>query len=113
MVVSNVPVILFAIDSQGTITLAEGKGLNNLGVNHGELIGQNIFQLVQGQGFDFTNHVQRALKGEELTAVIETGKGRILETMYSPARDAEGKVSGVIGISVDITERREMERALQ
>jgi len=112
MVVSNVPVILFALDSQGVLTLVEGKSLHSMAGKNEELLGNNIFEIA-GQQTHVIENVRRALAGEEVTAVIATPVGRTLETMYSPVRDQKGKVTGVIGISYDITERTEMENALQ
>src|SRR5690606_1424045 len=53
---------------------------------------------------------ERALRGEEFTSVREVG-GLTFEARYSLARDESGKVTGVIGVAVDISDRRRAERA--
>src|SRR5205814_5598918 len=45
LVVDNVPIILWAVDAAGVITLSEGKGLAKLGIRPGESVGQSIFDL--------------------------------------------------------------------
>jgi two-component system sensor histidine kinase/response regulator len=112
MVVSNVPVILFALDQNGTMTLVEGKGLHFTGLDPEDLLGKNIMEL-STEANQVRAHLARALRGEEFSAVMETRYGRTLETSFSPARDNDGRVTGVIGICYDITERLQMELALQ
>jgi PAS domain S-box-containing protein len=112
MVVSNIPVILFAIDPKGVVTLVEGKGLQSIGIRPEELVGKNLFELAKSNP-SIVESVKKALSGIEFTRRIDSAKGKIFETIYSPARDQKGKLVGVIGISVDITERKLMEKALQ
>ncbi|RME47614.1 MAG: PAS domain S-box protein, partial [Chloroflexi bacterium] len=41
-IVSNVPIILFAVDKAGVFTLSEGKGLEALGAKPGEVVGRSV-----------------------------------------------------------------------
>ena len=41
-VVNAAPLILFATDPEGTITLSEGKALENLGLAPGQMVGRSI-----------------------------------------------------------------------
>ena len=43
--IANAPVVLFALDRSGSVTLSEGKGLETFGVKSGELVGQSSFDL--------------------------------------------------------------------
>src|SRR5581483_3029738 len=45
MVVANAPVILFALDAAGVITLAQGRGLATLGHAPDAVMGQSFFEL--------------------------------------------------------------------
>jgi two-component system sensor histidine kinase/response regulator len=112
MVVSNVPVILFAMDPKGNLTLIEGKGLQSIGINPEEFVGKNVFDLAK-QNPEILINVKKALSGIEFSSRVDSAKGKLFETIYSPARDQKGNIIGVIGISVDITERKLMEKALQ
>ncbi len=112
MVVSNIPVVLFALDTTGKVTLLEGKGLHSLSIGADRILGKNIFDFTKKDS-PFEKDLSRALNGEEFTSEVETRLGRRLETMYSPVLDASGRPTGVIGICLDITERTEMEEAIK
>jgi PAS domain-containing protein len=44
-VVANAPIILFALDRAGVFTLAEGSGLDALGLEPGQVVGQSVFDV--------------------------------------------------------------------
>ncbi|MCB0154197.1 MAG: PAS domain-containing protein, partial [Anaerolineae bacterium] len=46
-IVNNAPIIIFAIDKAGMITLSEGQGLQALGHKPGEVVGQSVFKLYE------------------------------------------------------------------
>ena len=102
-VISNVPVVLFALDAEGTFTLSEGRGLKALGLEPGDIVGESAFDVYAGNP-DVLDPIRRALDGAEVTAVQRI-EGRWFETAYQPLVD-DGTVTGVIGVAVDITERR-------
>jgi PAS domain S-box-containing protein len=110
-VITDAPIILWAMDLQGMITLSEGKGLAKLGLAPGELVGQSMFERNSGRP-DVLEYIRRALKGEETTSLLENN-GEVFETHYSPQFDAAGEMNGVIAVSVVITERKKAEEALQ
>src|SRR5207245_2688445 len=56
--------------------------------------------------------VRRALAGEAFSSVVEV-YGIVFEASYTPIRDRDGTVTGVIGVGTDITERRKAEEALR
>ncbi len=104
IVTYSVPII-FMFDKQGVIQLSEGKMLNNLGLKPGEVVGQNVFQLYK----DFPNAIsvfKNTLEGETFEGILEI-KGRFLESFVSPIKDSEGNIVSAIGISLDITDRKE------
>jgi len=108
-VVTNAPIILFAVDRAGTITLSAGRGLAALGLQPGELVGRSAWASalpVPGLAED----LRRALAGEAFTATA-TVRGVSFEIRYVPLRDAEGDVAGVLGVSTDVTDRVRAERA--
>jgi PAS domain S-box-containing protein len=110
-VVAGSPVILFSLDPKGVFTLAEGKGLHSLGVRPGMLLGKSFFELL-GDVPQAVADVRRALEGESVTARVELF-GFEFEAQYSPVRERDGSIAGIVGVATDITERRRAEEALR
>ncbi|WP_435152089.1 PAS domain S-box protein [Haladaptatus sp. DFWS20] len=108
-VVENVPVILFAIDADGVFTLSEGQGLSVFDADPGEMVGDSIFDLSASYP-DAIADVRRALAGETFDAVHKIGDSHF-ETWYQPVREGD-EVTGVIGVSMDVTARTRHEQAL-
>ena len=110
-VVSNAPIILFAMDSTGIVTLSEGKALESLGFKPGQLVGQSVFELYADQP-DILAAVRRGLAGETFTNQAELG-GTYLETRFTPMVDSSGNIIGCIGVATDVTDRVRAESALR
>jgi len=109
-VIKAAPVALWDLDNTGTILLSEGNALARLGVNPGELIGQSVFEFNKDDP-EALALIRRGLTGEEFSAEVVTG-GRHWNNHYVPRRDNKGNLLGLIGISMDITERKQAERSL-
>src|SRR4030095_7918072 len=80
--IANTPVILFALDRSGMLTLSEGKALDTFGVKPGELVGQSIFDLYHDLP-DLHSNTRRALAGESVTFVTEA-KSQFFEIHLIP-----------------------------
>ena len=102
-VIANAPIILWSVDTRGIFTLSVGRELATFGLAQGQVVGSSVFDMYD------VPHIQRALAGEELTATVDMGE-LTFETMYRPLRDPVGVVTGVLGVSTNITERRRAER---
>ena len=115
-VITNSPVILFALDLTGVFTLCEGKGLELAEMKSSDLLGHSVFQ-VYGKTPQLLKNVHRVLAGESFSAVVDIdngpGAGRCFEFHYTPLRDRHGQIVGAIGIATDITERKRTEKALR
>lgn len=110
-VVSNAPLVLFAIDHAGLFTLSEGRGLQALGLRPGEVVGASVFEVYRDIP-ELLAHICRALDGETFTAIERVGD-HVFETRFMPQYDSEGQVCGVIGVATDISERVRAEEALK
>jgi two-component system cell cycle sensor histidine kinase/response regulator CckA len=108
-VISNAPLILYAIDRQGVYTLHEGHGVESLGLRPGELVGQSIFDRVAAPGNPEAELVRRALAGEPMRAELDY-KGRAFECVVIPTKNERGEPDGVTGIALDVTARKAAER---
>jgi PAS domain S-box-containing protein len=109
-VVSNLPIILWALDRDGRITLSEGSGLATLDVEPRKLVGRSVFDVYRDVPEVIAN-TRRVLAGETFTVVVNLGEVDV-ETWYSPLRDRQGAVTGAIGVSLDVTERRAAEQVV-
>lgn len=109
-VISNAPVILYAIDRDGTITLADGKGLAAFGFRSSEIQGQSGYERFRKLP-EVLTHLRRVLSGEEFSAIIEAG-GFVHDVHYAPLLSATGEVDGAITVAVDVTERKKLEEQL-
>jgi|GEM_PF-5220497 len=110
-VVAHAPVIVFALDHAGTFTLAQGKVLGMLGGDEKSLVGRSIF-VVYHEHLEIQASARRALAGEVFTAVNHVA-GRAFETKWTPVRGVDDRVTGVIGVATDITDRVWAEQALR
>ncbi len=111
--VNAAPVVLFALNPQGIFTLSEGKGLLDLGLKPGEVVGKSVFELYKDSP-RILDHFRRALGGEELTVIDEIASShRTYETRWSVSRNGAGKQLGVIGVATDITQRVRLQEQLQ
>ncbi len=110
-VISNAPVVLFALDAKGTFTLCEGKGLEAMGLKPGEAVGKSAFELYR-HAPQIRMNIRRALSGEEFISTSELS-GLWLETYYSPVFKGYDEVTGVIGVGINVTDRKRAEDALK
>ena len=104
-VVNAAPVILFATDPDGTITLSEGKALESLGLAPGQMVGRSIFD-GPAAGDDLQQQARRALAGESFDS-----HGQVAGNTYDCSWHAQEDGS-IIGIAIDVTARQRSEDRL-
>ncbi len=107
-VISNIPVVLFVLDRNGVFLLSEGKGLAKLGLQPGQVVGLNALELYAGVP-QIVDDIKHTLAGESPTSIVEVGD-LIFESYFTPMRNEQGAVDGVLGVSVEISERVQAER---
>ncbi|UQA54959.1 STAS domain-containing protein [Polyangium aurulentum] len=111
-IVNELPFVVWAMRSDGICTLSAGKGLSQLGLAPGALVGRNLLELYANvppslQAF------RRALAGESFTDEDEQEDGSLWRTTYYASMDATGQVTGMFAVSEDITERARDERRMR
>jgi PAS domain S-box-containing protein len=110
-VVTKAPLLLWAVDREGIITLAEGRALERLGLRTEEALGRSVFDLSRGfVGLEAA--VREALAGTATIRVVES-QGVVGEVHLFPDRDEHGEVVGATGLTVDLTDKKRAEAALQ
>jgi len=102
--------VLFALDRAGTITFSGGKGLARLGLAPGQRVGQRISDALARTFAPAQAYFDRACAGE---AVAWTGSlgDATFECRLTPLVDGRGRVAGVIGLAIDVTEHKQGEDA--
>ncbi len=111
LVASNAPIILFMIDRKGIIRVSTGKPIERLAsVRPPITVGRSIFDIYQDNP-QIIQAFQRALSGETFSERVEFGP-MIFDTRYTPFRDGNGEIVGVVGVATDITGKYRAEQAL-
>jgi PAS domain S-box-containing protein len=105
--VHHAPVVLWSTDRHGIITLSEGSALERMGLKSGQLVGQSLPELYRDHPTILADF-RRALGGEEVRHLLQL-RDISFETTMTPVRDARGEVTGVIGMSTDVTERSRLQ----
>ncbi|HUR00451.1 MAG TPA: diguanylate cyclase [Gemmatimonadaceae bacterium] len=110
----SVPVNLWSTDAHLNITFSQGAGLHLIGMSANEQVGMTLYEVLKTRDPGFTPlaaHL-RALQGE-LVRYETDWRGRSFETRVEPLRGADGKITGTVGIAIDITDRKTLVDALQ
>ncbi len=111
-VVTGAPIILWAIEREGIITLSVGKALLTLGFTPGEVVGRSVYEMYADNPGIVSSIKQVLATGEEMQMHTEVG-ATAFDTRLSPRFDRRRKLTGLIGVSMDVTERRKMEEAVR
>jgi diguanylate cyclase (GGDEF)-like protein/PAS domain S-box-containing protein len=109
----SVPVNLWSTDAQLNITFSQGAGLHLIGTSASEQVGMTLYEVLKTRDPRFTPlaaHL-RALQGE-LVRYETNWRGRAFETRVEPLRGPDGRISGTVGIAIDVTDRKSLYDAL-
>ncbi|WP_169306712.1 ATP-binding protein [Cohnella pontilimi] len=99
-------------DGRLTFELSEGKIARSMGMTTDEVYGKTLSDLFPADVMEIVQpHVEKALSGEPTSFELETGDRVIIKSL-SPYYE-QGRITGVVGSAIDITERKRLERLLQ
>jgi signal transduction histidine kinase len=101
-VLTGAPLILFALERDGTVRLAEGQGLAALGLRPGDVVGRSVYDMY-AHNEALTAAVREALEGRSSSATVEEA-GRLLDARWTPLPGG-----GIVGVATDVTDRRRAE----
>ncbi|WP_426756631.1 PAS domain-containing sensor histidine kinase [Myxococcus sp. Y35] len=110
-IVTQLPVILWATDARGIITLFEGERLSALGLERGAYVGRSAYDVYRDRP-DLLAATMRAQEGQSFILEVEMN-GSWFMTGVSPVVGPDGRVMSVAGVSLDISERRRAEEVLR
>ncbi len=107
-VCGHAPIVVWLADKQGNILLSEGAGLASLGVQSGELVGRNVFDIYASHP-TIPGYIRRALAGESLWYTVEVGDA-VYDTWVSPVLGPSNERMGFLGLSHDVSELRKFQK---
>ena len=110
VILKTTPTIVFAIDKEGVFTYSSGSGLKAIGLEENQVVGLNALEIYAPYE-DIVQKLQEALQGTEQNyeSVV---MNRNFQTYLNPYYNAQGQLSGIVGISYDITDRLKNKKTL-
>ena len=114
LIMEKMPAVLWTTDTELRFTSSVGAGLEALALRPNEIIGKSLAEYFHTEDPEFAGIAahRKALKGESVTYEMEWQK-RIFESHVQPLHGTEGELLGVIGVALDITDRRHLAEQLR
>lgn len=110
-IASNMPMIFYVIDKNWNFKISYGKGLKKLGLEPDQAVGLSAREMYKGHD-EIIHAIEKALQGENVHEEYVVGD-MYVESFMVPHHNSKGEIIGVIGVSIDITERRQAELELE
>ena len=110
VLVEQLPAVLWTVDTDLRFTSCVGAGLLRLGLKPDEFVGKSLpdsFETADPTFFPIAAH-RRAVAGEPVTFHVEW-KGGSYACHAEPLHDARGQILGAICMSLDVTDRKQLE----
>jgi diguanylate cyclase (GGDEF)-like protein/PAS domain S-box-containing protein len=114
LMLDQMPAMLWTIDNDYRITSSKGAGLAGLGLKPDQLVGTSLFDYLKSDDPEFepVKAHRLGLRGVP-SSYFSTWGERRLRVHIEPLRDANGGVSGTIGIALDITAELEAQESVK
>ncbi|MDR7427080.1 MAG: PAS domain S-box protein [Armatimonadota bacterium] len=114
LLVEQLPAVVWTTDRELRFTASQGAGLARLGLRPNQVVGQSLREYFRTDDPDYLPIAahRAALAGESVAYELEW-EGRAYVSHVEPLRDGTGQTIGVLGIALDVTERRHAEEALR
>ncbi len=123
-IIDTMPTAVVVVDKNAVIQVTNGQARRILGDNI--RVGRNfreVLQVARARTFEAYPQTElpiflalesaQVFSAEDLVVVQENGHSVDLMSRAAPLRDAQGQITGAVAVYQDITELRELERALQ
>ena len=114
VLVEQLPAVLWTVDKDLRFTSCVGAGLARLGLKPNEVVGKLLSEYFENADESFLPIAahRRAVAGEPVTFHVDW-KGGSYACHVEPFHDGKGQVLGAICMSLDVTERKELEEQLR
>jgi PAS domain S-box-containing protein len=122
ILIDNLPDLIYFKDLEGHYVLNNRAHLRSLGVEHqGDVLGKTTFDFnppefakeYHADHMQIVNSRTALIEKEEPALHKDSGEQRWHLTSKIPLLDSQGTVTGVVGISRDITERKDLQARVQ
>jgi PAS domain S-box-containing protein len=112
LTLAHAPLMVTATDHKGVYKMVEGQALSAIGIEGGHaLLGRSALEFM-GEDSLTAKTTRKALAGETTMTMIQIN-GHTFEVWKAPLRDAEGHITGAIGVSTDVSRRVAVEEELK
>ena len=110
-VLKHAQAIVYQLDPEGRFLLSEGLGLQALGFQPGQVVGQSALELYR-EDAPLVAQLRRALEGQGSRS-LTYATGRTFDNTLTPVFDEAGQLESVIGIALDVTDAQAAQAALE
>jgi PAS domain S-box-containing protein len=109
VMIDNMPAIIWTTDTDLRFTYYTGAALENFGFRADEALGKTLFQHfgTEDPNFPLIAAHRKALAGATLSFELEWQK-RSFDCYAQPLRGPQGELIGVIGVALDVTDRKHL-----
>ncbi len=109
VMMDKMPAVLWTTDTELRFTSGMGAGLETLGLRAQEMEGKSLFEYFHTDDPEFIAIAahRKALTGQSVTYEIEWQK-HVFDSHVQPLKGSDGQLLGVIGVALDITDRKHL-----
>jgi PAS domain S-box-containing protein len=109
VMIENMPAIIWTTDADLRFTYHTGAALETMGFRADEALGKTLFQHfgTEDDNFPMIAAHRKALAGATLSFELEWQK-RSFDCYVQPLRAPQGDLVGVIGVALDVTDRKHL-----
>jgi PAS domain S-box-containing protein len=114
MVIEQMPTVVWTLDRDLRFTSSLGAGLAGLNLAPNQVVGMTLVEYLQTDDLSYrplAAHHQ-GLQGESASFPYD-GQGHTFDCHVEPLTDDTGRIVGVVGVALDVTERQRAKEALQ
>jgi PAS domain S-box-containing protein len=118
IILDSAPAMIFHVDKDGNYVYVNKLLADACGLECADLVGKSTREIFPELGEDYVKSDEEVLKSgkpkKEVVGVFQTPEGKKWVKSYKmPIKAADGTVTGIIGLAVDITERKRVEEKLR
>ncbi len=115
LLLKQIPCVLWTLDNRFRFTSFTGSELETVGVGaNSDIVGMTLQEFFQEKDPEFAPYAaaRRALQGDPSTYELDRGR-RTFYSSIEPLRDPDNRITGVIGVTLDITAQKHVEKQLR